>query len=124
MAATTIDDYITGLGGDWRADVVGELRRVVDAAAPDAKASIKWAQPVWGSDGPFAYVKAFGRSVNIGFWRGVDLDDPAGLLEGEGDRMKHLTLHEGDAIPAEALAGLVRQAVELNKELGNPTQRQ
>ena len=68
-------------------------------------------------------MKAFGRSVNVGFWRGTELDDPTGILEGEGDRMKHLTLREGDAIPAEALAGFVRQAVELNRDLGNPTHR-
>ena len=95
MAAKTIDEYILSLGGDWRAEVVGELRNVVDSAAPEAKATIKWAQPVWESNGPFAYVKAFGRSVNIGFWRGVQLDDPDEILEGEGDRMKHLTLREG-----------------------------
>jgi len=123
MAVKTIEEYIASLRGDWRADAVTSLRRVVDAAAPGAESSIKWAQPVWASNGPFAYVKAFGRSVNFGFWRGTELDDPTGILEGEGDRMKHLTLHEGDAIPAEALAGLVRQAVELNQELGNPTQR-
>ena len=123
MAAKTIHEYIADLGGDWRADVVGALRRVVNAAAPDAKASIKWAQPVWDSNGPFAYVKAFGHSVNIGFWRGADLDDPGAILEGEGDRMKHVTLREGDAIPADPLAALVRQAVELNQELGSPTQR-
>ena len=123
MAVKTIEEYIASLGGDWRADAVASLRGVVDAAAPDAESSIKWAQPVWASNGPFAYVKAFGRSVNFGFWRGTELDDPTGLLEGEGDRMKHLTLREGDAIPTDALAGLVRQAVELNRELGNPTQR-
>ena len=123
MAAKTIDEYIEGLGGDWRSATVADLRRVVDEAAPDAKASIKWAQPVWESNGPFAYVKAFGRSVNIGFWRGAQLDDPAGILEGDGDRMKHVTLREGDAIPADALAGFVKQAVELNRELGNPAQR-
>jgi hypothetical protein len=120
MAAKTIDEYIESLGGDWRAAVVGELRRVVDTAAPEAKGTIKWAQPVWESNGPIAYIKAFGRSVNIGFWRGVQLDDPAGILEGEGDRMKHVTLREGDAIPADALDGFVRQAIVLNRELGNP----
>ena len=124
MAVKTIEEYIASLGGDWRADAVASLRGVVDAAAPGAESSIKWAQPVWASNGPFAYVKAFGRSVNFGFWRGAELDDPTGLLEGEGDRMKHLSLREGDAIPADALAGLVRQAVALNLELGNPTQRQ
>ena len=120
MAAKTIDEYIASLGGDWRSETVASLRGIVDTAAPEARASIKWAQPVWESNGPFAYVKAFGRSVNIGFWRGAQLDDPAGILEGEGDRMKHLTLRDGDAIPADELAGFVRQAVALNAELGSP----
>lgn len=120
MAAKTIDEYIDSLGGDWRATTVAQLRRVVDDAAPEAKGTIKWAQPVWESNGPFAYVKAFGRSVNIGFWRGVQLDDPAGILEGDGDRMKHVTLREGDLVPADALGGFVRQAIELNRELGSP----
>jgi hypothetical protein len=120
MAARTIDEYIAGLGGDWRADVVSELRRVVDRAAPEAKSTIKWAQPVWESNGPFAYVKAFGRSVNIGFWRGTQLDDPAGILDGDGDRMKHVTLREGDTVRSDELRAFVRQAVELNRELGSP----
>ena len=120
MAATTIDEYIAGLGGDWRSDAVARLRTIVDAAAPDASSTIKWAQPVWESDGPFAYIKAFGNSVNIGFWRGAQLEDGAGMLEGEGERMKHLTLREGDAIPADELVGFVRQAVALNREHGSP----
>jgi hypothetical protein len=120
MAAKTIDEYIESLRGDWRANAVKDLRRVVDEAAPGAASTIKWAQPVWDSNGPFAYIKAFSQSVNIGFWRGVQLDDPADILVGEGDRMKHLTLREGDTIPADELAGFVRQAVELNRELGSP----
>jgi hypothetical protein len=121
VAAKTIDEYVASLGRDWRADTVTSLRRIVDAAAPNASSStIKWAQPVWESDVPFAYIKAFERSVNIGFWRGAELDDPAGILKGEGERMKHLTLREGDTIPADELSALVRQAVSLNREFGSP----
>jgi hypothetical protein len=120
VAAKTVDEYIDGLGGDWRSETVASLRSVVDSAAPAAASTIKWAQPVWESNGPFAYVKAFRSSVNIGFWRGAQLEDRNGILEGDGDRMKHLTLREGDAIPADELAGFVRQAVELNRELGSP----
>jgi hypothetical protein len=120
MAATTIDEYIAGLGGDWRSETVARLRQIVDEAAPEATSTIKWAQPVWESNGPFAYIKAFGRSVNIGFWRGTQLDDAAGILEGEGERMKHLTLREGNPIPADELARFVRQAVELNRDHGSP----
>jgi hypothetical protein len=62
MAGKSIDDYIEGLG-DWRGDAVRELRTVIDRAAPDATSSIKWAQPVWESNGPFVYVKAFPTST-------------------------------------------------------------
>ena len=122
MAAKTIDEYISELD-DWRADTVRRLRTLVDEAAPGATSSIKWAQPVWESNGPFAYVKAFPRSVNLGFWRGAQLDDPDGLLEGGGDRMKHLTIRAADDLRPDAIRTFVRQAVQLNLELGTPTRR-
>ena len=105
-----------------RAHVVGRLRNVIDAAAPTATSSIKWAQPVWESNGPSAYVKAFARSVNVGSWRGGQHDDPDGLLEG-GDRMKHVALRSVEDSQHDAIRGFVRQAVALNAELGNPTKR-
>jgi hypothetical protein len=123
MAAKTIDGYIETFE-DWRGDAIRRIRELVDEAAPDAESAIKWAQPVWLSGGgPFAYVKAFPRSVNIGFWRGAQLDDPDGLLQGEGDRMKHVPIRSVDDVPAEAIGRFVRQAVALNRELGNPAKR-
>jgi hypothetical protein len=122
MAGKSIDDYIEGLG-DWRGDAVRQLRSVIDGAAPDATSSIKWAQPVWESNGPFVYVKAFPASVNVGFWRGADLADPDDLLEGDGDRMKHMKLRSATDVRSDAVAGFVREAVALNERLGNPTKR-
>ena len=78
---------------------------------------------MWESGGPFVYVKAFPRSVNIGFWRGAQLQDPAGILEGSGDRMKHVAIRSADTIPADAIRAWVREAVALNAEQGNPTMR-
>jgi hypothetical protein len=43
-------------------------------------------------DAPFAYVNTFKRHVNVGFFYGATLDDPAGLLEGSGKRMRHVKL--------------------------------
>ena len=84
MAAGTIEEYVAGLP-DWRGEVVGEIDRLVRKAAPEAKASIKWAQPVYEQSGPFAYMKAFGSTVNFGFWRGTELTDPDGRLEGNAE---------------------------------------
>ena len=118
----TIEAYAAALG-DWRAGAVTAAVEAIRAAAPEATASIKWAQPVFDSNGPFAYVKAFPRSVNVGFWRGAELDDPDGRLVGDGDRMKHVALRTAEDLDSERIAGWVRQAVALNAEKGNPTKR-
>ena len=41
-------------------------------------------------DAPFAYVNVFTAHVNVGFFHGASLEDPAGLLVGEGKRMRHV----------------------------------
>src|SRR4051812_43119370 len=85
----TVDAYIARLDAAQRA-ITERLRALVREAAPEATESIKWAQPVYEIDGPFAYLRASSAHVTLGFWRGTELSDPGGLLIGEGDRMKHL----------------------------------
>ncbi|HWM60978.1 MAG TPA: DUF1801 domain-containing protein, partial [Rhizomicrobium sp.] len=41
-------------------------------------------------DAAFGYVNAFRDHVNVGFFYGATLGDPAGLLEGTGKRMRHV----------------------------------
>jgi hypothetical protein len=120
MAEKTVDGYIAGLEG-WKADVVARVRRIVLEAAPEAKESIKWAQPVYEINGPFCYMKAFKHSVNFGFWRGVELEDPEGLLQGSGEKMRHVKLTSVDDVDEEAFGKFVRQAVQLNLTKGDPT---
>jgi hypothetical protein len=122
MAARTIEDYVDGLDG-WRTEAVRRLVALVIEHAPAATASIKWAQPVFESNGPFAYIRAFRSSVNFGFWRGAELDDPDGLLDGGGDRMRHVRLRSIDDIRPDAFGAFVRQAVELNVVRGDPTRQ-
>ena len=120
MAEKTVAGYIAELEG-WQAEVASSVREIVRGAAPEATESIKWAQPVWETNGPFCYMKAFKNSVNLGFWRGVELDDPRRLLEGSGQKMRHVKLTGADDIDAAALADFCRQAVELNLAKGDPT---
>jgi hypothetical protein len=120
MAAKTVDEYIAGLQG-WQQEVVAAIRAIVQEAAPEAKESIKWAQPVYEVDGPFAYIKAHSGSVNFGFWRGVDLTDPGGLLEGTGGKMRHVKLAGMSDIRKRAFKDFVRQAIQLNRTKGDPT---
>jgi hypothetical protein len=120
LAEKTVDGYIAGLEG-WQAEIVSKVRSIVRAAAPDAQESIKWAQPVYETNGPVCYIKAFKKSVNFGFWRGVDLEDPRGLLKGSGEKMRHVPLTSTDEIDETVFAEFVRQAVELNLDKGDPS---
>jgi hypothetical protein len=58
----------------------------------------------------FAYVDAFSAHANVGFFYGAELDDPAGLLEGAGKRMRHVKLRWGQPVNNAALAELVAAA--------------
>jgi len=120
MPEKTVDNYIAGLE-ESKAGIVTRVRKIVLQAAPQAKESIKWAQPVYESNGPFAYIKAITNYVNFGFWRGVDIKDPKGLLQGSGSKMRHVKLTSLDNIDESTFADFVRQAIELNRAKGDPT---
>jgi hypothetical protein len=120
MAAKSVDEYVAGLSG-WQAEVVARLRAIVREAAPEAEEAVKWAQPVYSSGGPFCFIRAHAKHVNLGFWRGVDLDDPERLLEGDGEKMRHVKVTGPEAVRAEAFTAFVRQALRLNAEKGDPT---
>lgn len=63
-------------------------------------------------DAAFAYVAAYSEHVNVGFFHGADLPDPAGLLEGSGKRMRHVKLRRGLPLNEAALEGLLAAAHE------------
>ena len=61
-------------------------------------------------DAPFGCVNAFKSHVNVGFFQGAALEDPAGLLEGTGKRMRHVKLIPGRECNAAALGDLIDAA--------------
>ena len=71
-------------------------------------------------DAPFGYVNSFNSHVNVGFFYGALLEDPAGLLEGSGKRMRHVKLKPGRTVNAAALGALVDAAyLDIKVRLGN-----
>jgi hypothetical protein len=58
----------------------------------------------------FGYVNVFKAHVNVGFFRGAELADPKGLLEGAGKYMRHVKLRPGSAIDTATLAELIDTA--------------
>lgn len=61
-------------------------------------------------DVPFGYVNAFTAHVNVGFFQGASLQDPAHLLRGNGKFMRHVQLRPGTDTNTAALRRLIDRA--------------
>jgi len=78
-------DILRGVAAPW-------FERL-QSCGPDIRTLIHDGRPtVCVEDAAFAYVDSFAEHANIGFFFGAFLDDPAGLLEGAGKRMRHVKL--------------------------------
>jgi hypothetical protein len=64
----------------------------------------------------FGYVNAFKDHVNVGFFLGANLPDPAGMLEGTGRFMRHVKVRAGGSIDESALRQLIAAAYRDIKE--------
>lgn len=95
-----VGDPLRGLAERW----FERLR----ACGPDVRELIHDGRPTaCVDDAAFAYVDAHAAHANIGFFFGAVLDDPAGLLEGQGKRMRHVKLRPGRMPDAAALDALI-----------------
>jgi hypothetical protein len=61
-------------------------------------------------DAAFGYVNVFTAHANVGFFFGAALEDPAGLLEGTGKRMRHVKVKPGADLDVAALSALIDAA--------------
>ena len=77
-----------------------ELRELVHDGCPVACLGVA----------PFGYVNVFTSHVNVGFFHGAALPDPAGLLQGSGKFMRHVKLRRGTVTNAAALSRLISAA--------------
>ena len=63
-------------------------------------------------DAPFGYVNVFTSHVNVGFFQGASLPDPAHLLQGTGKFMRHVKLRPGALTNTAATSKLIDAAYE------------
>ena len=61
-------------------------------------------------DAAFGYVNVFTSHVNVGFFQGAALPDPARLLQGSGRFMRHVKLKPGTPTNHAALIRLIEVA--------------
>lgn len=113
---TTVPQYIKSKPAPLR-PILKALRKLVREAAPRAEETIKWGNPTYVQGDNVCYLAAMkGGYVNLGFFRGAELPNPKGLLEGTGKGLRHVKVRSVADIKQADLKRLVRAAVKLNKE--------
>jgi hypothetical protein len=115
--AQLIDQRIKELG-DWRGDMLSELRAIVKAADPKVVEEWKWrGVPTWEHDGIICTGETYKSVVKMTFAKGASLKDPKGLFNSslEGNVRRAIDFHEGEKINKTALKNLIKEAVALNQ---------
>ena len=120
VPAASPDAYLAALDG-WRKPLVARLRNASRAAgALDER--IKWGHLVYFHNGPVLLIRAEDARVLFGFWRGQRLRAIEPRLKPGGKyEMATLDIREGVAIKLAVATRLAREAVALNRTIGDPT---
>jgi hypothetical protein len=112
------------MSDDWRGEMLGRLRKLIQEADPNAVEERKWRKPsnpagvpVWEDGGIICTGETYKDKVKLTFARGAALADPTGLFNASLDAgtRRAIDIRENDTIDAEAFKALVREAVALNK---------
>jgi hypothetical protein len=99
--------------------ILEALRELVEEAAPDATASLKWGMPFYtlGRNKMMCALAGFKSHVNLILAGPPDaFADPDGLLEGDAKTGRHLKLRTLDELPREAVRGWLRTASQVARE--------
>jgi hypothetical protein len=110
--------------GDWRADMLRQVRKLIMEADPGITEEVKWRKPsnpagvpVWYRDGMICTGETYKNYVKITFAQGAGLADPAKLFNAgqAGNVRRAIDIHEGGEIDESAFKDLIRAAVALNQ---------
>ena len=59
----------------------------------------------------YAYIMPHAKWVNLGFYKGADLNDPKDLLEGTGAKLRHIKMRSIDDTEREGVEDLILAAL-------------
>lgn len=114
----TFEDLLEMTVVDMR-PVVVRLRELVLSVHPEAvevvrlgdRAATYGVGPKKMSEG-HTYILPYDNWVNLGFYKGVDLRDPDGLLEGTGTKMRHMKIRSVEEVARPGVERMVAEALE------------
>lgn len=110
-----VDAYIENLSEDIK-EITQELRTLVLDTSDDLVEEYKWGMPNYSYNGLAVYLQAASKHVNFGIHNGGKIvgKDTENLLEGSGDKMKHIKVRSLDNIDREYFRMLIKAIMEYN----------
>ena len=75
---------------------------------------IKWKNLFYEKKGFVCAIVIHKNHVNLQFARGTELEDPEGILEGTGKKIRHVKINNTKEINSNILKNMVVEAVKLN----------
>jgi hypothetical protein len=109
----SFDDYLEDQPPRNRS-TIRALRRFVKRVEPTLEESVKWGNGCWVKEKvPVSYVYSAPDHVQFGFFRGSALKDPQGLLQGNGQYVRHVKLRKPSDIDETAFKAFLHQAARI-----------
>ena len=113
-------DLITG----WLESVRPEHRELLSGlhdlivdVEPGFEIALKWGKPAYSLEGEmFMYIADQSKYVQLGFYNGAQMNDPHGIIEGTGKRLRHIKVHELNDKLASQVADAVRESLRAGSE--------
>lgn len=111
----SFDDYLADQSPKSRS-IIRALRKFVKRAEPDLQEAVMWGNGCWVKEkkpkgkAPVSYVYSAPDHVQFGFIRGHALKAPKGLLEGNGQYVRHIKVRKTSDIDENVFGALLRQA--------------
>jgi len=109
--------------GDWRAEALAAVRRMIREADPEITEEVKWVKPsnpmgvpTWSHAGIVCTGETYKDKIKLTFAKGASLDDPTGLFNAglDGGTRRAIDIREGEALDGKAFKALVKAAAAEN----------
>ena len=113
-ATKPVDTYLAALPAAQQ-QIASSLREIIRKAAPNLEEGMKWNVPCYSPSANVCAIIAYKNHVNLAFYRGSELTDREGRLEGTGKGMRHVKVRTQREIRKKALAALIKAAAKLDE---------
>jgi len=113
-ATKPVDTYLAALPAALQL-IASSLREIIRKAAPNLEEGMKWNVPCYSATANVCAIIAYKNHVNLAFYRGSELTDREGRLEGTGKGMRHVKVRTQREIRKKALAALIKAAAKLDE---------